>query len=64
MRGRRRGIRNKDSPRDPDSGRPVRARATATSLSVALENHLNPLTLYTGPYGLVVFGTGVAMVSV
>lgn len=42
----------------------MRASATATSLSVALENHLKPFMLYTGPYGLVALGTGVATVSV
>ena len=37
-----RGIRNSDSERDPREGSPVRASASDTSLSVALENHLNP----------------------
>ena len=33
------------------------------SLSLAEENHLKPLSVYTGPYGLVAPGTGVATVS-
>lgn len=48
-RGRRRGTRNKERLREPAEMGPVRARARATSLSVALENHLNPLIVYTGP---------------
>ena len=62
--GRRNGMRKRDSPREPESGGPVRARARAISLSVALENHLNPFSQYTGPYGLVACGMGVATVSV
>jgi hypothetical protein len=45
-RGRLRGIRKRDSPRDPWLKDPVRANVIATSLSVALENHLNPLSTY------------------
>jgi len=37
-----RGIRKSDNERDPREGSPVRASASETSLSVALENHLNP----------------------
>lgn len=48
-RGSRRGMRKRDRPREPDSGVPVRARATAISLSVALENHLKPSRAYWGP---------------
>ena len=51
-RGRLRGIKNSESPRDPWLKDPVRASATATSLSVALENHLKPLRVYRGPKGL------------
>jgi len=49
--GCRRGIRKSESPRDPWLKDPVRANATATSLSVALENHLKPLSVYRGPRG-------------
>lgn len=57
-------MRNNERLREPAEMGPVRARARATSLSVALENHLKPLMVYTGPYGLVTFGIGVATVSV
>ena len=49
IRGRRKGMRNSDRPREPSLGEPVRARASDTSLSVALENHLNPSSRYFGP---------------
>ena len=63
--GRRRGTRKSESPREPSSGRPVRASASATSLSVALENHLKPSSVYFGPYGSnSPPATGVAIVSV
>ena len=63
--GRRRGTRKRESPREPSSVRPVRASASATSLSVALENHLKPSSLYWGPYGEgCASGAGVAIVSV
>ena len=44
-------MRKRERPRDPADKVPVRARATDTSLSVALENHLMPLSAYLGPYG-------------
>lgn len=68
MRGRRRGTRNRDRLLDPSEGGPVRASATATLLSVALENHLKPFREYCGPSGLpfpkVLLDNGVAVVSV
>jgi hypothetical protein len=39
--GRQSGTRKRESERDPAEGDPVHASATATSESVALENHLN-----------------------
>lgn len=49
IKGRRRGTRKRDRPREPSFKEPVRARATETSLSVALENHLKPFRVYFGP---------------
>lgn len=62
-RGRRRGTRKRDRERDPSLVGPVRARATATSLSVALENHLKPSNLNLEPCD-VLEEHGVAIVSV
>ena len=54
-----------ERPREPSSGLPVRPRASATSLSVALENHLKPSSVCGGPYsGDRPSGDGVAIVSV
>lgn len=62
-RGRRSGTRKRDSPREPSCAEPVRAKATDTSLSVALENHLTPFKLYWGPK-TATFPADVAVVSV
>lgn len=62
--GFRSGTKNSDKLREPAEAGPVRASATETSPSVALENHLKPFKEYTGPYGLDALDTGVATVSV
>lgn len=56
-------MRKSERPREPCSRVPVRAKATETSLSVALENHLKPSRVYLGPYE-VFSPVGVAFVSV
>jgi hypothetical protein len=43
------GTRKRDKEREPRLGSPVRASASATLLSVALENHLKPLSVYLEP---------------
>lgn len=62
-RGSRRGTRKRERPREPSVREPVRARATDMWLSVALENHLKPLSVYWGPKALLMF-VDVATVSV
>ena len=56
-------MRNRDRPLDPAVTEPVRASATDTSESVALENHLKPFREYLKPYGWFSFFL-VAVVSV
>lgn len=48
-RGKRRGIKKSERPREPAEREPVRARATDTWESVALENHLIPFNEYLSP---------------
>lgn len=62
-KGTRRGTRKRDSERDPSAGSPVRARAMEILESVALENHLKPSSLYSGPKADVT-PVAVALVSV
>lgn len=62
-RGMRRGTRKRDSEREPSDGSPVRARAMETLESVALENHLKPSSLYSGPKADIM-PVAVALVSV
>jgi hypothetical protein len=49
IKGRRRGTRKRERPREPSFCEPVRARATEIWLSVALENHFTPFKVYWGP---------------
>lgn len=62
--GIRRGTRKRDSEREPSLMSPVRASATDTLLSVALENHLNPSNWYAGHILSPESSVGIAIVSV